>query len=148
MKDKFSNWLNNQLLAGNPSASTHLVWRLEFLEREVARLRERTRPHDRSTRMSEPRPDKTDELLDEMFADRTDLRLDACIGEVVRILVNADRATFAKIYAMAKTEQAAQNERSRQDINLRLRRHRESIPGTTLDVIGTTGGKATVEQKG
>ena len=98
--------------------------------------------------MSEPCPDKTDELLDEMFADRTDLRLDACIGEVVRILVNADRATFAKIYAMAKTEQAAQNERSRQDINLRLRRHRESIPGTTLDVIGTTGGKATVEQKG
>jgi len=137
----FSNWLSNQLVAGNPDASSHLVWRLEFLEREVARLRERIRPHDRSTKMSEPRPDKTDQFLDEMFHERSD-RQDALIGEIVRILINADRVTFAKIYAMAKAEQAMHNEESRERMRLRLQRH------STLDVIGTTGGKATVEQKG
>ena len=86
--------------------------------------------------------DTTDQFLDEMFTNRGDARLDVCIGEIVRILVNADKATFAKIYAVAKTEQAMRNEESRERMSAQLHRH------STLDVIGTTGGKATVEQKG
>jgi hypothetical protein len=46
-----------------------------------------------------------------MFAERpvSEARKDPLIGEIVRILLRADTASFARIYAVAKAEEAAMN---------------------------------------
>src|SRR5262245_38425613 len=68
-----------------------------------------------------------DEAYDAYRRRPSDPRLDALIGEVVRILINADKAAFTKIYATAKAEATAQADRAQADLNL-LRRRLDSPP--------------------
>ena len=56
-------------------------------------------------------PLEKDDPIDQLFERRpvSEGRKDPLIGEIVRILVRADTASFAKIYAVAKAEEAAMN---------------------------------------
>ena len=50
-------------------------------------------------------------------------RIDPIIGEIVRILVRADAATLARIYAVAKTEEAAMDAHLTDSLNDLFRQH-------------------------
>ena len=50
-------------------------------------------------------------------------RIDPIIGEIVRILVRADAATLARIYAVAKAEEAAMDAHMNDSLNDFFRQH-------------------------
>src|SRR5262249_4524205 len=70
---------------------------------------------------------------------RNDRRGAALICEAGRSLVNAAKPAVARIYAVAQTEAAAQDDRLREHFGLDVPR------ATRVDAIGTDGGKATTE---
>src|SRR5262245_21523666 len=50
---------------------------------------------------------RSTEIADLLFASRDYSRDDTLLGEIVRICLRHDKAGFAKVYAMVKTEEAA-----------------------------------------
>ena len=50
-------------------------------------------------------------------------RIDPITGEIVRILVRADAATLARIYAVAKTEESAMDAHLTDSLNDSFRQH-------------------------
>lgn len=50
-------------------------------------------------------------------------RTDPIIGEIVRILVRADAATLARMYAVAKAEEAAMDAHVTESLNDMFRQH-------------------------
>lgn len=71
-------------------------------------------------------------MIGELFKDRpaSGARKDPLIGEIVRILVWADTASFAKIYAAAKAEEAAMDAQTQDSLrDLWRRRSRKQEDG-------------------
>jgi hypothetical protein len=59
---------------------------------------------------------RSTEIADMLFASRDHTRDDALVGEIVRICLRLDKAGFARLYAMAKTEEAAMDARLRRQL--------------------------------
>lgn len=92
--------------------------------RVILQLLKTPPPPDDGTRKPAIAPGDTQAAVDMLMrrSGRTEARTDALIGEIVRFLVHADKAAFATIYGVVKTELAAQDERHR----LMLREFRDN----------------------
>jgi hypothetical protein len=104
-----------------------LMRRVAALE---ASMSENTRPPDNG--QSAPPPEnrlRHDEALLWLAERGEDTSLDALIGEIVRFLVRADKAAFAKIYAVVKTEADRMDARSNEQLRaLWTSRKKKSSP--------------------